>query len=67
MLRYIPGFIVNEKQYGFRGAGPLRDLPLSCSLITESINLRGLIGDRGGGGNVEQRHVTDAHLKPLLI
>lgn len=48
MLHYVPCFIVNEKQYGFRGAGLLRDLLLSCSLITESINLRGLMGDQGG-------------------
>lgn len=47
MLSYVPGFVVNGKQYRFKRAGPLCDLPLSCSLITESINLRGLIGDQG--------------------
>lgn len=56
-------FVANEEQYGFRKVDSLCDLLLSCSLITENINLRGLMAGRGGGTG--RRHVTAAHLKPL--
>lgn len=50
-------FAANEKQYGLVEVGPRRRR-LSCSLITENINLSSLAADRGGGTAAERRHVT---------